>query len=156
MKRKDRQALAAYVRFVADRIELRDWTLVLEPDPPEQDIEAHIRPIFGRHVAYLRFSTQFRGLDSERQRYVVCHELVHLHLDRISTYLENGLDDLVGRPAHAVIWQRHREDIEMAVDGIAEALAVTLPFLDWSHRPKWTRAAGGRDRDVRIAPWGRS
>lgn len=156
MRKRDRQALAAYVRFVADRLELRDWTLVLEPEPPDQDIEAHVRPLFGRRVAALRFSTQFRGLDADRQRYVVCHELVHLHLDRISTYLENDLEALVGKPAHAVVWSRHVEDVEMAVDGMAEAFAPTVPHLDWTHRPQWTRSAGGDGRDIRIEPWGRA
>lgn len=127
------RALCGYVRHVADQLELRDWTIVVETDPPlSEDAGAAIRPVYGRKRAWLRFRDDFRRAGADDQVQTVAHELLHCHLDAIETPLEDdSVADLMGSAAYHVLFQAHRNAIEFAVDAIAESFVHHLPTIDW-------------------------
>lgn len=128
------RALCSYVRFVADRLELRDWTIIVETEPPpNEEAGASIKPVYGRKRAYLRFRDDFRGAEDLDQIQTVAHELLHCHLDAIETTMDDeAVSGPLGTQAHALLFSMHRNAIEHAVDAIASAFSHTLPPIDWT------------------------
>jgi hypothetical protein len=130
--KRDRKALCRYVRWVADVVELRDWTIVIAHDPPaDDDIYAHVAPTDGRKIATVRFCAGFRDLEPDKQRMVVVHELVHLHLAPLQFQCEDDLHPLWGKAVDTVFFASFRRNIEYAVDGITHAIAKHMPLIEW-------------------------
>lgn len=155
MTREDLQALAAYVRAIADLLELRDWTILLRAAPigDDDEAEARVNLVYGRKLASLEFSPGFRELEPERQRHVVCHELIHLHVNPVWELLGEGPTEVIlGKPAFEVLARTAATRVELAVDGLAEAFANKVSPPDWSYRPAWI-ADNDRGGDLRLCPF---
>lgn len=109
-----------YVRDLANRLALRDWTFVLEPEHCTPGRNAEIQPCFGRKHATLRLSNLFLQMPAGLQRHTLVHELMHCHLAELSFYIQHLAFGDALRAAR--IMQ------EMAVDGLADAMAILLPL----------------------------
>jgi hypothetical protein len=117
----DRRRLAPYLRALADRMGLRDWTVCLldaPPDDPNHGAENDCR--YGRKRVNVCVNEAFLGQPPEAQRETIVHELVHAHMAPMHLYLHRVLDD------HE--FEAYRLAMEYAVDGIAEALALHMPL----------------------------
>ncbi len=143
----DRPKFAPYLRVLADLLALRDWTFVVSDDQPaNHNAMASTVIWYGRRRATIRLSEEFLKESEENQRHTSAHELIHCHLDtleRLATReAESG--DLI-RPI--------RLALELAVDGLADAIAPFLPLpgaiLDKGREamatktPATTRVRGG-------------
>lgn len=124
----DRDKLGEYIREMADIMALRDWSIVLMHDPP-QDAQhtATIELIYGQRRATLRVVSTWMDQTPENLRHTITHELLHCHINPIRDALEHihdGIGDFVYYPMF------HTMNIltEHAVDGIAAAWAETLPL----------------------------
>lgn len=136
MTKRDLKELGRYVRWIADEIGLRDWTINLCADGTETEDEAEralaeIDCCSGRRQARIDFCDDFRDIKPEDQRMAVVHELVHCHLAAVQEQCEHDLVDLIGRPADAVFTRSFRRNLEYAVDGITSALAPHMPLIEW-------------------------
>lgn len=122
-----------YVRRLADLIELRDWTFIVESATPEtEDARAEITCLYGRKIGTLRFADGFRDEHPNVIRLTVTHELVHAHLDGMDSVIDGGAAEvMMGKPAYEVFYQAHKLALEYACDALADALAPGLPFIDW-------------------------
>ncbi len=125
----DVHELWVYVRHMADLCGLRDWTVqTLVKSPEDMDELAGSCMVW-----YLRKSAQIsleRGWEEwtpERLREVVCHELLHCHIEQITTHVRH-LRGRLSTEAAELANETYSGAMEHAVDGIATAWAVSLPL----------------------------
>jgi hypothetical protein len=129
-----------YLRMLAVHMKLGEWTFDVSSDPA-QDIAltpgmnpettqaiADVQATPGRKHALIRLCDDFEKREPEERRYVLVHELVHIHLATVQEMSENDLDDMLGAPAASVWFRSFRRSLEYAVDGIATAMAEKLPL----------------------------
>lgn len=124
----NRKQLHKYVRHMADLIGLRDWTITMgseSPDDPTHGADCDVT--YGQKVAKIRFREDWPTMPVEDIRWLAVHELVHVHL----WPMEQRMCDLrgvIGVTAYEVTSLAFRDALEHAVDGIARELAEHLPL----------------------------
>lgn len=134
--KRQRKALGAYVRSVANDLELRDWTFDVSRDEPSDDTHfAAIRCTYGRKRATIKFRDDFYTDSAIEQREAVCHELIHAHLSGIEWQFAN-IGNHVSRDAYDMIWGGLKDQVEFATDALAVALAKHLPLPELPARKK--------------------
>lgn len=129
----DRQfrSLAKYVIYVAAHIGLRDWTINILREPPDDDGHAAtVSCVYGRKIANVRFSVDWMTQTPEEQRHVVIHELLHVHTDGALTLVEETLPTLLGMPAFKAFQEAYRRENEHAVDAIASVIEEFIPLWE--------------------------
>jgi len=118
-----------YLRFLADEMGLRDWTVQLECGPLENaEHVAEIQRIYGRKHARIRVSPEFWTEHPERQAQTLIHELLHCHFAGVQ---DAGviLGGVLHRKAYAAWHPPFEHQVEYAVDALAGVLARLLPPL---------------------------
>jgi len=124
------QEYLRYIRWVGDKLGLRDWTFTLNrfPLPADSQVIACVDCVFGRRRASVTLEIHFAELDPETQRHTLVHELLHCHLDTLHSLWCNELPGIMGAAAWAVLDNASRQQIEFAVDGISDFLAPQMPL----------------------------
>jgi hypothetical protein len=112
-----------YLRELSNQIGLRDWTIVLAPEPTTPGRIAEVVPVYGRKVATIRLSETFKNAPQSVQRHTVVHELIECHFAP-SRFV--ALETLSKR-AYAAYQINH----EFSVDGLADAIAPFYPLPDF-------------------------
>lgn len=127
--------LADYVRELADRMLLRDWTIFVSSDPesyPEDGVDdercATFRGTLGRRAANIWINREWwLSATPEERRQTAVHELIHAH--------EHGAREVV---IHALtVYPRRTSEVlqaifdvqmEYAIDTIADIIAPFMPL----------------------------
>lgn len=128
-----------YVRNRARELGLSDWDIVIEREPCDDDTAfAENATTPGRRYAKIKLCKRFRELTADEQRSTIIHELLHCHSAGIEHFLHA---DLKEHPAltsneHAFIDAVGMRRIEDMIDGIAEAVALKYPVIQWPKRTK--------------------
>jgi hypothetical protein len=130
VKKRDRKALAKYVRWVANEMELRDWELTVEfaTDP---DYLGHCVCSKSQHHASISVADNFRDHSAEEQRETIVHELLHIHLEVPWRMVQTDLAEPLGKVSYYIFCDSYRRALEYAIDGMSKALAKHLPLIDW-------------------------
>jgi hypothetical protein len=132
VKKRDRRALADYIRTIADEMGLRDWDVQLEPEPCGDGNAAHMRATFGRKLAKISVEKDFKTAQTpEEQRDSIVHELVHCHFESMASMVRCDLERIVGQPTDQVFFNGFERQFEYGVDAMACALAKHLPLISW-------------------------
>lgn len=138
MTNADFEELGRYVRWMANDMGLRDWWFDLKWDVPRRedgaehmDAGASIKPIYGKKLALLWFSRDFRDEPPDRQRVWVCHELLHCHFDTIDTLTSNELQTHLGEIYYQAWYPAMKLAIEHCINAIAEEWGPKMPMIDW-------------------------
>ena len=116
---------------MADEMELRDWTIVLSDKPAPEDALGYVKVTYGRKLATIDLTPDFRDCDLEEQRHTVVHELVHCHLEPATNMVLNDLEEPLGKQADQIFWEGFKRQNEYAVDALASAIAKHMPLIDW-------------------------
>lgn len=142
MKKKHRQAIDVYVRYLANELGLRDWTIRIDvvDDPgagldidPREEASAVITPATGRKFAAIKIPHHMPDLRREDIRHTLVHELVHCHLEPLWDHITSEyIGGILGAPANQVFMGAANQHLEVAVDGLADVLAPRMPLIDWS------------------------
>jgi len=122
LTKKQRRKIGEYLRYVADMLELRDWTLLvmhrsLKPNSPSL---ATCRTFYGQKTAEIRFRQDIAYLDPEQLRTVLIHEVLHMHID---AYPLHNFHTALAGPAYDVVVAHLNEKLEYATDGIAHGIS---------------------------------
>jgi hypothetical protein len=126
---RELRKIAKYIAVVANALGLRDWSLRLHDDEPDdKDAQASVATVYGRKIAHVNLGHGFSMLDPEEQRHVIVHELLHVLMDPTWTLVNQALPGQIGVSAWGVFEAAYRERMEHAVDAIAKALAPALPL----------------------------
>lgn len=130
LTKKQRAKLGSYMREIADRLNLRDWTINLlhEPIHSSEYATAQCESVYGRRWADISFCGHFAQLKPELQREVIVHELLHCHIPARRDGSWHGLQQLLGMPAYTVFSDAMNQELEHVVDAIANAIAPMLPL----------------------------
>jgi hypothetical protein len=129
---KQQKRLGTYARWIANEIELRDWTIVISDDPPSNpDHIACMNCVYGRKRANIHVAADFWTTTPEDQRQAICHELVHIFLKPLEFNL-NNVEQPLGTTAFHLLSEAHRDLAEYAVDALADAIAKHLPLPKWA------------------------
>lgn len=129
MDEKRHNELRDYLRFMANEMGLRDWTVTLSSDRPDNgNHAADVVCLYGRKYLTVRLTQGFENYSLEEQRHWITHELVHAHLWALDFTLNNIRDHLPSA-AFDVLKGCFDDGIEFAVDAIAEIVAphMALP-----------------------------
>ncbi len=117
--RWDRLDFQPYFRAIADLLALKDWTIIVKDESPDDgDANATVNITYGRKRAIIRLSENFLKDDESDQRHTAVHELIHCHLDTHGRLAENAVADT----------KPYRLLLEIAVDGLTDAVAPFLPL----------------------------
>ena len=122
------QNIRAYVRDIADKLELRDWTTMVsrEFDLPK-DAAASMRVTYGRKFVTIWLGKHFFDNSPEYQRHTICHELIHVHFYGWR-WAFNNLKFTVNRDVFTVVEHGICDIEELATDALADAIAKHMPL----------------------------
>lgn len=116
-----------YVRFLADRIKLRDWSFDVEFDADLEGSLSTVELTPNRRHAVLAVGPLFFKSSEVDQRHGAVHELVHCHLQPARTFFST-LKRPLGK-VHNTLQKNHDNHLESATDDLAAAIAAGLPTL---------------------------
>ena len=123
------EVLALYVRVLANRMKLSDWTIDLLDEPSSPGTYADINCARARKQARLRVCEEFFGESPECRRHTIVHELIHPHLHPILAAVYD-LKRVLGQQQFQIFRDRVLDALEYAVDGLADAFAESLPTME--------------------------
>jgi hypothetical protein len=112
-------------------MELRDWTFTLLDEPAPEDSYGYLVETYGRKVATIQVSKDFRNLKADKQRHTIVHELVHAHLAAPSNMVLNDLEKELNDTADRIFWAGFKRQLEYSTDSLASAIAKHLPMIVW-------------------------
>lgn len=116
---KTRKEFEPYVRLLADRLGLKDWSFEVEDyEPNNCEAIAAIHIVTGRKFAVIRFRADLLKETPQQQRHTVIHELIHAHFALVNGFVCGG-----GQPGESLSLA-----LEYAVDGLADAVAPLMPL----------------------------
>jgi hypothetical protein len=122
-------ALCDYASDIASRLRLCDWRIQIDHArlPDGGDNDATISVIDGKKLAKIKLSYEWQSLDPQGKRYTIVHELIHCHEFSMSRMVEGDLKKTLGEHVHALFWESYKRQLELMVDGIADAIAPLMP-----------------------------
>lgn len=121
------EALADYVRVVADRIGLRDWEIHFDPSPATVGRVAEVDVTAFRQEMNVRVCLGFGDLDQETRRHAVVHEMVHGHaagIDFTACQVRSWMPERTWETWHSLF----ERDLEVFVDAMAVLLCPLVPL----------------------------
>lgn len=127
MNQKRRDYWMRYIRDLADRMELRDWSVLVCADTAREGAGASVKCTFGRKIIEITLAHEFDEFDPEKQRHYLIHELVHVHFWGVTQALADVRENM-NRHWIAQLELRVHNAEEYGVDGIATILAHCLPL----------------------------
>ena len=138
-----RQAWVPYIREIADRLRLRDWTIDLSDEGTDRDgVSALVCVADQRKFARLYLGDDFLDMTPDEQRHCLAHELLHCHFGWATNWARQRLAD----PEREPFERLH----EIGIDGLADAIAPLMPLPDVNGKaaPSWADRL--RAIDVRL------
>lgn len=124
----DREYIGLYLRFLADNVGLRDWTLAFPSEQPDDDRwAASCETIYGRKIANICFTDGWEHTEEGDFRATCVHELMHCHINIVWEPL-NAISEIVGIQVYGPAHDGMRLHMEHAIDAIASEWSRHLPL----------------------------
>jgi hypothetical protein len=121
-------AYTAYLRQLADLMELRDWRFTFAIELlKEERYAAECGITYGRRHACIRVNPETLDNAPEDIRQTFVHELVHCHTNPIRDQLDN-VEAQLGKAAYTTIHNATTDVLELATEALANALAPFMPL----------------------------
>ena len=124
----DLERVRLYTLILARKMRLADWDIRLDPRLSDDGNSASISCTDGRKVACLRLGRTFFDDSPVEQRHTIAHELTHIHLWGVMAASQT-CKDAMGCAAFDVFWRNLIYQLELGVDGMADAIAPLLPTM---------------------------
>lgn len=133
MPRKDFRRYGQYVRDTANALGLRDWffTLNHEPIRSEDSCIGQVTCTYGQKSALIELGYFFHTFSPEKQRKIIVHELLHVHVSQIKRHVSPThaeVSKILGLPASTILYDTLYLEEEMAVDALEQALSKFFPL----------------------------
>lgn len=111
-------AVGEWVTHVATWLEIRDWEIVLQDAPPDNETAAaECLCEYGKKRAELRLCWDFFEFKPERQEHYLLHEICHIVNDpSLKVVDHSALPELLGMPTWRVFQENYRQAMEVVND----------------------------------------
>lgn len=132
MSRLDFFRIAAYIRWTADVMGLRDWKIQLnwthagDGEDGHHNCYARIEVLNAIRVASIWLGEDFAYLPADEKRRTICHELVHVHLDALTEIGNETILAMCGYNIHRMMADETHRAIEAVTESIAMNWALRL------------------------------
>lgn len=126
MTTRQERALHRQLDAIGSALGLVGWRVHIEADPASEGKSAEVSVVYGRRIANINLCTDWWDLPAAERHHVLVHEMLHVVMDPLKTYLWETVPTLVGQPAWHAIREAVRQHDEQATDQLATALA---PFI---------------------------
>lgn len=148
MKKKVRKKIDRYVRYCANEMGLRDWTLQVDlstaddirevdnHDGDDQVWGAACDPVRGRKFAAIilgpRVIESLLEGNRDEFRQTIAHELTHCHFAPLWEMMRHDLWEgrLMTQDTYDVFIKSAERNLEYGVDAMAEVVAQRLPLIE--------------------------
>lgn len=128
-------ALADYVRDIADRMHLRDWDIRVSDHPddvPDDGVDdercATFSGTLGRRAAFIWINREYwEQATPEEKRQTIVHELIHAH-EHASREVVIQVVTVYPRRTADVLQGIYDVQMEYAIDTLADVIAPFLPL----------------------------
>lgn len=123
----DAARVAAWVRYSADRLGLRDWRFSISR---RRALEASNASSFIRDhgdESWIALAPEFFEMPERYQRASLTHEILHPHFQRFTRLFEKLVERELGNRTEAVMFAAVSEMEEQAIDRLAWAISALLP-----------------------------
>lgn len=124
--------LPAYVRLLADCLDLKDWDIHTTIGGLDDDTLATCAPVYGQRRATITLAEGWEKHTPEELRSTITHEIIHCHLAAMGHLIESIAEDCLPQKAGKILDAAFSLELEYATDNIACAIAKTLPL--WDHK----------------------
>lgn len=132
MNEQQTDVLAAYIRSVADRLGLSEWSFRISEQPPyNPEAIASCEAVYGRRLAVLYFEEGFAERSPTEQRNTVVHELLHCHHAAQARLVKDTLGRLVREADYDLVWEPIRMETEYMVDLLTSVLERQFDLIAW-------------------------
>lgn len=121
-----REALAGWLRLVADTLWLRDWTIIVDDEAPDEPW-ANVRPTESYGDALIKIDASLLNETQLTIERVLVHELLHLHHGDLLLALRDATasaDGAIQAMAEATV----RRYVERMVDNLAKVIVASVPL----------------------------
>lgn len=131
------KALEMYVTERAHDLALKDWKIRLERIPTEEKDDGAFYQFGDSRSAAIRVTADFKDLSAQRQREVLLHELLHLHLVAITDCINDlYAAGVLSKQQRDVAHEDGERNKEFAIDAISNAIAPKFPLIEWPEKDK--------------------
>jgi hypothetical protein len=131
------QCIGPYMRDLANRLGLRDWTLYLtHVTPNDDDAHAAVHPIEGRRHAEVFLCADWRKLEPNEKRAALVHGLVHCHGVPFYDLVRLDLPKHLGQQSYDLFYAAFRRTVEYEVDALTDVLAPLMPPCPYPPEPE--------------------
>lgn len=124
-------ALRAYVRQIADLMDLRDWDITVTVGDVDDDTIATCVAVYGQRRATVSFNKSWKQMSADDLRSTTVHELIHCHfgpLDHLVSHVAAaGMDKRVVKVFEAA----YGHQMEYVTDALAMVVSRGLPFPEF-------------------------
>lgn len=121
--KSQRQRLTDYIRRLADLLDLKDWLIELHDAPADGATMAQVNSVKGTRNGTIWIAYNWQDWNPEKLRYVIVHELLHLHWEPAWNY--------VFQVSSESDYNSFKYIAEYAIDATARAIATHYPLFDW-------------------------
>jgi len=122
----------AYVEQLQPIMRLQDWRLTVSKQKADGDAHAAVWMSDDYHEAEIYLGRGWRKFAPEKQRQALAHELVHIHLKKLSRFNKH-LSVQLGGQAAGLADDMNAHFLEEATDELAHAIAPFLPLPPSTH-----------------------
>ena len=121
---------SAYVRLLADCLDLRDWDIITKIGDIDADTLATCEATYGQRRARICITDTWQNLSPVDLRSTIVHELIHCHLGPLGHLIDNVASNTFKKQAEKVFDAAYTLEMEHATDAIACAVAKYLPLFE--------------------------
>ena len=121
-----RATVQAWINKAAPIVGLAEWKITVAADAAAEDAWADIEPHSTDPRATLRIGSSFEEQSANRQREILTHELMHLHVHALDRYT-SSLEESHGRIWYGGWYPGYEALIEQACERLAQVFAPQLP-----------------------------
>lgn len=133
MTEEQRSVILDYLAYLIEKLRLRDWTIRLSHDHPDNDeCNAMIDPVVGRKLATIYLCKDFCSLSEQVQTHSLCHELIHLHHISATDIIRLDLPQQLSQAYYDLLWGTFKRQIEYCVDGLADAFSLLVSPINYN------------------------
>lgn len=135
-----------YLRMLANRMELRDWTVALSARPCEDGANAEIDRHRNHKYASISLCVGFDQRSDEDNRLTLVHELIHCHFNDSDALLDEARWQVDKTWLHLLCKNMGTAE-ERAISTLANIIAPVLP-LPGAYENEDPGNAGRRDHSI--------